>query len=145
MTSPSFKELLDFYRHLSPSTLPQLARFYDSEACFKDPFNEVQGLAAIEKIFQHMFAALEQPRFKIIRALANDPEGHTSAFVTWVFEFSRAGQDFAIRGVTEFDFNPQGQITRHRDYWDAAEELYAKLPLLGWPVRWLAKQLSSVK
>ena len=25
----------------------------------------------------------------------------------------------------------------HRDYWDAAEELYEKLPLLGALMRWL--------
>ncbi|MGO1254794.1 MAG: nuclear transport factor 2 family protein, partial [Alcaligenes aquatilis] len=30
-----------------------------------------------------------------------------------------------------------------RDYWDAAEELYAKLPLLGLLMRWLRRKVSS--
>lgn len=28
----------------------------------------------------------------------------------------------------------------HRDYWDAAEELYEKLPVLGDLMRWLRRQ-----
>jgi hypothetical protein len=34
-------------------------------------------------------------------------------------------------------------ITLHRDYWDAAEELYEKLPVLGGLMRWLKKQAVS--
>jgi steroid Delta-isomerase len=30
----------------------------------------------------------------------------------------------------------------HRDYWDAAEELYEKLPILGGLMRWLKRQAS---
>ena len=33
--------------------------------------------------------------------------------------------------------NPDGRIALHRDYWDAAEELYEKLPVLGVLMRWL--------
>ena len=28
----------------------------------------------------------------------------------------------------------------HRDYWDAAEELYEKLPILGGLMRWLKRR-----
>ncbi|MET3106813.1 hypothetical protein AAKU67_002656 [Oxalobacteraceae bacterium GrIS 2.11] len=31
-------------------------------------------------------------------------------------------------------------VTDHRDYWDAAEELFQKLPLIGAPIRWLRRQ-----
>jgi hypothetical protein len=36
-----------------------------------------------------------------------------------------------IRGATHLKFNERGQVSFHRDYWDAAEELYAKIPVLG--------------
>ena len=36
-------------------------------------------------------------------------------------------------------FDGAGRVTLHRDYWDAAEELYAKLPLLGCLMRGLAR------
>jgi hypothetical protein len=40
-------------------------------------------------------------------------------------------------------FDAQGLITLHRDYWDAAEELYEKLPVLGGLMRWLKKRAVS--
>jgi hypothetical protein len=36
-----------------------------------------------------------------------------------------------------------GRITLHRDYWDAAEELYEKLPLIGGLMRWLKRRSNS--
>ncbi|MGA0584669.1 MAG: nuclear transport factor 2 family protein, partial [Castellaniella sp.] len=36
-----------------------------------------------------------------------------------------------------------GLVSFHRDYWDAAEELYEKLPVLGRLMRWLRKTLSA--
>jgi hypothetical protein len=41
------------------------------------------------------------------------------------------------------EFNEQGLVSVHRDYWDAAEELYEKLPLLGALMRWLKRQARS--
>ena len=40
-------------------------------------------------------------------------------------------------------FNEQGLVTMHRDYWDAAEELYEKLPLLGGLMRWLKRRANT--
>jgi hypothetical protein len=37
-------------------------------------------------------------------------------------------------------FNEQSLIVEHRDYWDAAEELYEKIPVLGALMRWLKKR-----
>jgi len=34
-------------------------------------------------------------------------------------------------------------VTYHRDYWDTAEELYAKLPLLGGLMRLLRRRLAA--
>ncbi|MFM2059344.1 MAG: hypothetical protein RLY71_3729, partial [Pseudomonadota bacterium] len=47
-----------------------------------------------------------------------------------------------IRGCTHFQFGADGRVTLHRDYWDAAEELYAKLPLLGGLMRLLRRRAS---
>ena len=53
------------------------------------------------------------------------------------------GQDQVIRGASQLVFDELGRITLHRDYWDAAEELYEKLPLLGSLMRWLKGQARS--
>jgi hypothetical protein len=40
-------------------------------------------------------------------------------------------------------FNEEGRVTMHRDYWDAAEELYEKLPVVGALMRWLKKRANT--
>ena len=34
-----------------------------------------------------------------------------------------------------------GRVAYHRDYWDAAEEVYEKIPLLGGLLRWIKRRL----
>jgi hypothetical protein len=41
------------------------------------------------------------------------------------------------------EFNAQGLVALHRDYWDAAEELYEQLPLLGTVLRGVKKRLRA--
>jgi hypothetical protein len=69
------------------------------------------------------------------------------AFLTWDFKFKFKRFDTqtlqTVRGGTHLQFDVQGLITLHRDYWDAAEELYEKLPLLGGVMRWLKARAVS--
>lgn len=46
-------------------------------------------------------------------------------------------------GATHLEFDADGKVTRHRDYWDAAEELHARLPVLKWLMRGLARQAAA--
>jgi hypothetical protein len=48
-----------------------------------------------------------------------------------------------VRGATHQRFGADGLIVEHRDYWDVAEELYEKLPLLGTLMRWLKRRAGS--
>lgn len=127
-----------FFESLSVQSLPHLADIYSPGAFFKDPFNDVQGLPAIRTIFSHMFVQVTDPRFVVTTHMAQGQE----AFLTWEFlfrmkRFSREVQ--CIRGATHFRFDADGLVTLHRDYWDAAEELYEKLPLLGSVMRALKR------
>ena len=131
-----------FYASLSVASLPQLTTIYAPGASFKDPFNDVRGHAAILHIFEHMFAQLEQPRFFIGSQFARDGE----AFLTWEFTFRmkrRGSAAQCIRGASHLRFASDGLVTMHRDYWDAAEELYEKLPLLGSLMRWLKRMVNG--
>ena len=135
--------LATFFETLSPQSVAQLHTIYDAQARFKDPFNEVQGLAEIERIFQHMYVALEAPHFVITGSMVDG----TQAFLTWDFKFTFKRFDTqklqTVRGGTHLHYDPNGLITLHRDYWDAAEELYEKLPVLGGVMRWLKKRANT--
>ena len=50
-----------FYETLAPDTLDQLAGLYAADARFKDPFNDVVGIAAITGIFRHMSQPSRRP------------------------------------------------------------------------------------
>ena len=132
-----------FFETLSPQSVSQLHTVYDAQATFKDPFNEVQGLPEIERIFRHMYVALDQPHFVITGQVVDGAQ----AFLTWEFRFRFKRFDTttlqAVRGASHVVFNAQGLVTLHRDYWDAAEELYEKLPVLGVVMRWLKKQANT--
>lgn len=131
-----------FFEDLTPQSLSGLHHIYDEQARFKDPFNEVTGLAAIEAIFAHMYVALEAPHFVVTQTIV---QGH-HCMLTWEFRFRfkrfKPGQDQVILGASHLVFSEQGRITVHRDYWDAAEELYEKLPVVGSAMRWLKRQAS---
>jgi steroid Delta-isomerase len=128
-----------FYETLSPASLAGIGQVYASEAFFRDPFNEVRGLDKVERIFAHMFETLDAPRFVVIDAF----EQGDQAFLTWDFHFQRMGQaqPMKIHGSSHLRFDADGRVAYHRDYWDAAEELWERVPLLGALMRWLKGRL----
>jgi len=138
---PRTARVVAFFEHLSPSSLKQeLTQIYAEQARFKDPFNEVQGQAAIARVFEHMFATTQAPRFEVLSAMTEGQQ----AWLSWEFLIDRpSGDTWHIRGATHLHYAEDGRIARHRDYWDPAEELYARLPVLGPLVRWLTRRLST--
>lgn len=133
------ESLLHWYQTLTPESLSQIDRYYTEDAIFKDPFNEVQSREHIAAIFRHMFATLETPRFVIHQKIGNDSE----TFIIWDMEFGLNGRAMSIKGCSHLQHNAAGLISQHRDYWDAAEELYEKLPVLGWLMRIIKRQLKT--
>ncbi len=142
-TRQATQQLAAFFESLSPHSVSQLHTVYDAQARFKDPFNEVQGLAGIEQIFRHMYVALDQPHFVVTHQVVDGAQ----AFLTWEFRFRFKRFDThtlqTVRGASHVQFNAQGLVTMHRDYWDAAEELYEKLPVVGGLMRWLKKRANT--
>ena len=138
-TDPAVQRIVTLFEQLSPQDLPRLAEIYTTDAHFKDPFNAVQGVAAIERVFEHMFSSLEAPRFVIRDVVVQGRQ----CFLSWDFmfrmkRFNRAEQ--VIHGGSHLRLAADGRITEHRDYWDAAEDLYEKLPVLGALMRWLKQR-----
>lgn len=139
-TGDRVQALVDFFERLQPADLDRLAGFYAADAYFKDPFNEVRGTAEIGRIFTHMFETLEQPHFVVTGRVAQGRE----CFLVWDFRFRFRRFDRqrwqTVRGSSHLRFDAQGLVVFHRDYWDAAEELYEKLPGVGAVMRWLRRQ-----
>ncbi len=131
--------LLAWYAGMSPQTLQRIGELYHPQASFKDPFNEVRGVPAIRAIFEHMFATTQAPRFIIRESLGAGACG----FVTWDFTFGIGGRSYTVHGATRLRFDADGRVTEHRDYWDPAEELWQKMPLIGGAVAWLRRRFGA--
>nr|WP_314860432.1 nuclear transport factor 2 family protein [uncultured Undibacterium sp.] len=133
--SPSTK-IIDWYAALTPDSLMTIEQFYADDARFKDPFNEVRGTKAITAIFTHMFATTGNPRFVFIDVIEQDAQ----AFLTWTFHFELGGKAYEVAGGSHLRYDASGKIIDHRDYWDPAEELWQKMPLLSVFIRFLRRQ-----
>jgi steroid Delta-isomerase len=139
--------LAGFFETLSPGTVARLPDHYDEAARFVDPFNDVTGHAAIARIFTDMFERLDAPRFVVTgRYAATGVTPEDEAMLRWEMRFrSRLlGEgEHVIEGTTRLCFGKDGRVVLHRDYWDAAGELYARLPILGLPIRAIARRLKA--
>jgi len=135
--------LVEVFQTLTPAGVDALDAIYAPNARFKDPFNDVQGLVAIQGIFRHMFVSLENPHFVVTTRIVQGAQ----CFLTWEFRFGfkhfKPGQAQCILGGSHLVLDPAGRITLHRDYWDAAEELYEKLPWIGSLMRWLKRRCNQ--
>ncbi len=139
---PHIARIVQAFEQLKPADLARLDEIYTGDARFKDPFNAVQGVPAIRAVFEHMYATLDAPRFVIHDVVAQGDQ----CFLTWdfVFRMRRYNRDEqTVRGGSHLKLAADGRIALHRDYWDVAEELYEKLPVVGSLMRWLKRRASS--
>ncbi len=141
MQQDAIDRFVRYFEQLQPADIARLDQHYAADARFKDPFNDVRGVPAIAQIFQHMFDSLEQPRFVVTQQLQQGSD----VFLRWDFTFRfrnfQRDQLQRIEGATHLKLDGAGLVTLHRDYWDAAEELYEKLPLVGGLMRWLKRRV----
>jgi len=131
------ERLVVYFESLTPESVQALGEYYTADAFFKDPFNEVQGLARIQAIFRRMFEQVEAPRLHVRAQVFDGAEG----FLVWDLTFRfRGGRPARIHGVSHIKLAQDGRVAYHRDYWDSVEELYEKVPLLGAFMRWLKRR-----
>jgi limonene-1,2-epoxide hydrolase len=144
MTADQMKQRVEalerFFEQLDPGELQNIGQFYAPQAYFKDPFNEVRGPEEIRRLFEHMYRVLERPHFVITERVLQAPQ----CVLIWEFRFRfrrfDRRREQVVKGSSHLRFGVDGRVEYHRDYWDAAEELYEKIPGLGMLMRWLRQQ-----
>ncbi len=122
------------------TALEAFRTIYHDKVTFKDPFNEVVGIEAVHEIFAHMYENLENPRFVINEYV----EKENVAYVKWefIFAFQGAKSEERFEGVSRLLMNAEDKVISHTDYWDAAEHIYEKMPLVGTLLRFIKRKIA---
>ncbi len=128
-----------FYETLSPHTLDGLRRLVAPEVRFKDPFNDLRGVDALLRATSAMFR-FGTPRFEVIDRALSERAG----YLLWRYTVDTASErPWIIDGMTELRFDAEGRVIEHIDHWDAAGQVYEKVPLLGTLLRLARRRLHA--
>ncbi len=131
-----------FFEGLSLESLSGLDTLCAQDVRFRDPFNDVRGVAAFRAVLAKMFEDVDEPRFEVTdRAVS----GRT-AYLRWTFAYRVSGSRQGARrieGVSEVHLNADGKVTAHIDHWDAGAQIYEQVPVLGSLVRMVKRRLSA--
>jgi hypothetical protein len=129
------------FETLTPQTIAQLEPLLSEQVRFRDPFNDVCGFAAVQRLLDDMFERTRDPRFEVSHWSLDGQCG----YVLWTFS---AGLPvlgpWQVEGVSRLTFDDQGRISSHIDYWDAGG-LYEKVPLLGRVIGLIRRRLGRVQ
>lgn len=131
------------YKHyletLSPEAIASLTRYVAPQVRFADPFQDVTGLDAMQRIFQDMFDTVSDVKFAVSR-MAIDGE---TALMVWRFSGIARGRSFVLEGMSQIIFDDQGRVTSHIDHWDSATQFYMKLPVIGWLLSMVRRRVAA--
>ena len=136
------RNYVSFFENIKQeTTIEEYKKIFDVNAKFKDPFNQVEGLVEIYDIFQDMYIKLDNPRFKVIEVV----EQENVAYLKWIFEFNFKNDSVqnSFEGVSRVEFNDKQMAISHVDYWDSAENLYEKIPVLSFFIKLIKRKIKS--
>ncbi len=129
-----------FFETVTPETLPELRRLCAPAIRFRDPFNDLTGIDSFMAVFEEMYATVEVPRFAVLHQAFSGQV----CYLRWRFTGRLKGRkiNFEIEGMTEVQFDAAGLVIAHIDHWDAAGQVYEKIPVLGSLLRFFRRRIA---
>ncbi len=139
----ALEDYIEYWETLTPRSVRLIEKLGDPGMMFKDPFNNVQGLEAVETVLSKIFQDTEKPRFKVQNhAWAQDGK---TAFLRWQMRFLSKGRkrEWIIDGMSEIYFSDSGKVMAHYDHWDSGSQLFSRLPVCGFLFNLVKKRLGA--
>ena len=129
-----------FYEAMTQDSLSRLPDLVTHDMHFVDPFNDVRGVAALQRVMLKTLHDLPGHRFVVThRAWDGD-----TCLMRWLFEAkAKGGLKLSFAGMSELTFDADGKVARHIDHWDAGKEFYERLPLLGAVLRAIRRRVAA--
>ena len=122
---------LGLFRNFEPDSVSESAlQVYSKQAYFNDGFAELSGREAIADYLVRTAAATRALEVELEhRAITGG-----DVYLRWVMRFTTSGRrsrTIVTPGVSHLRFDEEGQVTYHRDYWDASGALAEFVPGMG--------------
>ena len=140
-TSVALGRYAEFFAAMRQADVERMGTVMTPAVHFRDPFNDLHDLEATQTVFRHMFEACQTARFTILDQAAADETG----FLLWRLDFRlrrwQPERERQILGTSHVRFAPDGRAHEHRDYWDAGQQVYEQIPVLGALLRQVRKRL----
>ena len=128
------------FEELSMEQLEGIEGFISNNIQFKDPFNELSGLDDFRRLLVKTLNDVKDPKFTVTHSAWSKD----ILFLRWSFQGEIKGLNhWNVEGMSEILFDEQGLVCQHIDHWDASEQFYAKLPLIGTIIRLIRRQLQA--
>ncbi len=132
--------LTRFLETLTRQSIANLGEFYTPNVYLRTPLHEVRSAAEVAGLLMQLFERVDVPRFEITATLLQ----HNQAMLVWNLHFHARrwlDDEQIIHGASHLRLAVYGRVAYQRDYWDATEDLYLKLPFMGRLLRWLRHRL----
>ncbi len=129
------------YNLLNLCNLDQLDELYTHDVEFEDPFHRLEGLDSLKRYFEHLYRGVADCRFEFSGRL----ESEQQIALAWKMHLrlTRRPKDLITVNGSSFLTVRDGKISRHRDYFDAGELVYERVPLLGAVIRRIKKLMQE--
>ena len=120
-----------FFETIRPDNVEGIKGLVNNDVRFKDPFNDIRGVERLCRLLAKMFEDASDIAFTMEEQAG---EGRVY-FLRWRFTCEPRSRfvkgPWPIDGVSMIRFSEDGLVAEHIDYWDAAEQVFSRLPLLG--------------
>lgn len=128
------------YETLSADKIEHLGEVMTADIRFVDPHNDITGLAKVQALFGHMFDVMDNPVFVITHVGMIGDEG----FLRWRMggTLKSNGKDWPVEGMSMVRFAADGRVCEHIDYWDAGQQFYERLPVIGALIRAIRRRVA---
>lgn len=134
---------IGFFEGLQQSDLAHIGDIYTEDVHFVDPFSDFRGLPTLTGIFEAMFTKMRDYELVVHEYGMIGPD---TGFVRWTMSgyVKQLGKDvWEVEGGSLIRFADDGRVREHIDYWDAASQMYERLPVIGWVLKKIRQKLAQ--
>ncbi len=138
----ALEHFIETYQELDKNDLALLGSIYSKDIRFSDPLHQIVGLEALIHYFKELYQNVDSVTFTFGEQLIDNHK----VTLCWVMTIRHPrlnnGQDIRVEGISLLNFNAEGLVSEHRDYFDLGAMLYEHIPLLGRIIRKLKERLA---